>query len=124
MYTGPEFLLGQVYDGNFDSNFVSGDVPGNDHVVLYRPVYVCVPSAKLSSIQTPKNRQILKLEQTNSKNAKKNGSNHSPKNALAPTASGTSSINACLGAAGTAASSGVGTPQSKIKGDKTHTSTM
>ena len=32
-YIGPEFQLGQVYDGSIDLS---------DAVVLYRPVYVCV----------------------------------------------------------------------------------
>ncbi len=36
MYIGPEFQLGQVYDGESE--------PG-DSVVLYRPVYLCVQSA-------------------------------------------------------------------------------
>ncbi|KAL1117249.1 hypothetical protein AAG570_004575, partial [Ranatra chinensis] len=38
MYIGPEFLLGQVYDGTYP-----GGAPENrEPVVLYRPVYVCV----------------------------------------------------------------------------------
>ncbi|XP_059468819.1 arrestin domain-containing protein 2-like [Neocloeon triangulifer] len=52
LYTGPEFLLGEVYDGDHD---------GRETVVLYRPVYVCidrpaVPSklqAQLSSNALP-----------------------------------------------------------------------
>lgn len=36
MYIGPEFLLGQVYDGTL------GCVEEGETVVLYRPVYVCV----------------------------------------------------------------------------------
>lgn len=35
MYIGPEFLLGQVYDG-------SNAQEVRETVVLYRPVYVCV----------------------------------------------------------------------------------
>ncbi|GFR04117.1 arrestin_C domain-containing protein [Trichonephila clavata] len=38
MYIGPEFLLGQVYDGTM------GCVEEGETVVLYRPVYVCVKS--------------------------------------------------------------------------------
>ena len=39
MYISPEFQLGQVYDGTFD-------MPNQDEedIILYRPVYVCVPS--------------------------------------------------------------------------------
>lgn len=33
MYVGPEFLLGQVYDGT---------TVRSDPVILYRPLYVCV----------------------------------------------------------------------------------
>ncbi len=36
IYIGPEFLLGQVYDGTL------GCVEEGETVVLYRPVYVCV----------------------------------------------------------------------------------
>lgn len=46
MYIGPEFQLGQVYDGGQD--------PG-ESVVLYRPVYLCVKPktlVKASSIDT------------------------------------------------------------------------
>lgn len=35
MYIGPEFQLGQVYDGSLG-------VEDGENVVLYRPVYVCV----------------------------------------------------------------------------------
>lgn len=35
IYIGPEFLLGQVYDG-------SNNQEVRETVVLYRPVYVCV----------------------------------------------------------------------------------
>lgn len=35
MYIGPEFLLGQVYDGTNAQEV-------RETVVLYRPVYVCV----------------------------------------------------------------------------------
>lgn len=35
MYIGPEFLLGQVYDGTLG-------MEEGETVVLYRPVYVCV----------------------------------------------------------------------------------
>lgn len=39
MYIGPEFLLGQVYDGTLG-------LEEGETVVLYRPVYVCVKSKK------------------------------------------------------------------------------
>lgn len=42
MYIGPEFQLGQVYDGSLDTS---------ETVVLYRPVYVCVPNSKLKELQ-------------------------------------------------------------------------
>ena len=38
MYISPEFQLGQVYMGD--------DNPDNDDIILYRPVYVCVPHEK------------------------------------------------------------------------------
>ena len=38
MYISPEFQLGQVYDGTFDIQDEEEDI------ILYRPVYVCVPS--------------------------------------------------------------------------------
>lgn len=37
-YVGPEFQLGQVYDG--------GSAIDTNDVVLYRPVYVCVSSLR------------------------------------------------------------------------------
>ena len=52
MYIGPEFQLGQVYDGNFDPS--SGSTSTESTIVLYRPVYLCV--AQKSSSQTPKNK--------------------------------------------------------------------
>ena len=39
MYIGPEFLLGQVYDGTLG-------LEEGETVVLYRPVYVCVKNKK------------------------------------------------------------------------------
>lgn len=42
LYTGPEFLLGEVYDGDQD---------GRDTVVLYRPVYVCIDRPAVKSLQ-------------------------------------------------------------------------
>ncbi|ELT96773.1 hypothetical protein CAPTEDRAFT_177316 [Capitella teleta] len=39
MYISPEFQLGQVYDGTANSH---------DEIVLYRPVYVCVPHERFS----------------------------------------------------------------------------
>lgn len=43
LYIGPEFQLGQVYDG--------GLLDSADNVVLYRPVYICVANQKLKEIQ-------------------------------------------------------------------------
>ena len=34
IYISPEFQLGQVYDGTLDAQ---------EDIILYRPVYVCVP---------------------------------------------------------------------------------
>lgn len=45
MYIGPEFLLGQVYDG-------TGCVEEGETVVLYRPVYVCVKNKTSKTEQT------------------------------------------------------------------------
>uniref|UniRef100_T1J719 Arrestin C-terminal-like domain-containing protein n=1 Tax=Strigamia maritima TaxID=126957 RepID=T1J719_STRMM len=42
LYIGPEFQLGQVYDGSTDEA---------ETVVLYKPVYVCVSYSKLKNIQ-------------------------------------------------------------------------
>ncbi|GFU93446.1 arrestin_C domain-containing protein [Trichonephila clavipes] len=64
MYIGPEFLLGQVYDGTM------GCVEEGETVVLYRPVYVCVKSkgktdqssSTRTEDSTPKSPQ-RKLEQ-------------------------------------------------------------
>jgi len=54
-YVGPEFQLGQVYDG--------GSAVDTNDVVLYRPVYVCVSSLRghmtsnhFASKQTQSNR--------------------------------------------------------------------
>ena len=54
-YVGPEFQLGQVYDG--------GSAVDTNDVVLYRPVYVCVSSLRghmtsnhFAGKQTPNNR--------------------------------------------------------------------
>lgn len=59
MYVSPEFQLGQVYDG-------TGDMGADDHdVVLYRPVYCCVPHDKVTV--------------TNTNNAKSKSSNSSRK---------------------------------------------
>lgn len=44
MYIGPEFLLGQVYDG-------TGCVEEGETVVLYRPVYVCVKNKTSSKTE-------------------------------------------------------------------------
>lgn len=59
-YVGPEFQLGQVYDGG--PNTCDADV------VLYRPVYVCVSSLR-SHLKTSNNfaANCAKLTQQNSK---------------------------------------------------------
>ncbi len=43
LYISPEFQLGQVYDGT---------VTDGDDVVLYRPVYGCVPHEKMCVTNT------------------------------------------------------------------------
>lgn len=53
LYIGPEFQLGQVYDGGMDNN--------PESVLLYRPVYACIPNPKLS--HTPAARARLMVEQ-------------------------------------------------------------
>lgn len=59
-YVGPEFQLGQVYDG--------GPANCEADVVLYRPVYVCVSSLR-SHLKTGNNfaASCAKLTQQNSK---------------------------------------------------------
>ncbi|XP_050700191.1 arrestin domain-containing protein 2-like [Eriocheir sinensis] len=52
MYTGPEFQLGQVYDGGCDNN--------PESVLLYRPVYACIPNPKV--INTPSARARLMVD--------------------------------------------------------------
>ena len=47
MYIGPEFLLGQVYDGALDTS---------EPLVIYRPVYPCIPHT-LPSQDTPRTSQ-------------------------------------------------------------------
>lgn len=44
MYIGPEFQLGQVYDGGLDTT---------DPILLYRPVYVCVGPKSKTGSRTP-----------------------------------------------------------------------
>ena len=53
MYIGPEFQLGQVYDGT------GGDPFSNEPVVLYRPVYICIPSAITSTTPSAKTRKMV-----------------------------------------------------------------
>ena len=51
IYVSPEFQLGQVYDG-------TGGI--DEDVVLYRPVYCCVPHEKMAVTNTnnaPTNRK-------------------------------------------------------------------
>lgn len=59
-YVGPEFQLGQVYDG--------GPTTSETDVVLYRPVYVCVSTLR-SHLKTGNNfaANCAKLTQQNSK---------------------------------------------------------
>ncbi|XP_076052796.1 arrestin domain-containing protein 2-like [Oratosquilla oratoria] len=52
MYIGPEFQLGQVYDG-------MPDQPGNEPVVLYRPVYVAVPNPQVCNTPSARSRLLL-----------------------------------------------------------------
>ena len=59
-YVGPEFQLGQVYDG--------GPTTTETEVVLYRPVYVCVSSLR-NHLKSGNNfaANCAKLTQQNSK---------------------------------------------------------
>jgi hypothetical protein len=50
-YIGPEFQLGQVYDG--------GLAEGAEAVVLYRPVYVTLPHVLPSGSTTPNSRERM-----------------------------------------------------------------
>jgi hypothetical protein len=59
-YVGPEFQLGQVYDGGPAST-------ADTDVVLYRPVYVCVSSIRSHLKQGEMNHFAAKLTQQNSK---------------------------------------------------------
>jgi hypothetical protein len=88
LYTGPEFLLGEVYDGDQD---------GRDTVVLYRPVYVCIdrPAVKKQQEQQKQEPQQKQLEQKQQKEQKEKEPNLQPQlssSALVPTA-GQSSTN-------------------------------
>ncbi|KAG7175696.1 Arrestin domain-containing protein 3-like 2 [Homarus americanus] len=51
LYTGPEFQLGQVYDGGLDSN--------PESVLLYRPVYACIPNPKLNNTPAVRSRMMI-----------------------------------------------------------------
>lgn len=53
MYIGPEFQLGQVYDGTL------GQMEG-ENVVLYRPVYAVI--RKPSVVETPKEKEGSRSE--------------------------------------------------------------
>ncbi|GAB6031690.1 hypothetical protein CHUAL_009441 [Chamberlinius hualienensis] len=55
MYIGPEFQLGQVYDGTTETS---------ETIVLYRPVYVYVPSTKLKELNQRKSLTDLKINST------------------------------------------------------------
>lgn len=45
IYISPEFQLGQVYDGTCESG-------GGDDIILYRPVYVCIPHDRITVTNT------------------------------------------------------------------------
>lgn len=51
LYIGPEFQLGQVYDGGLDNN--------PESVLLYRPVYVCIPNPKFTSTPSTRARMLV-----------------------------------------------------------------
>jgi hypothetical protein len=51
MYIGPEFQLGQVYDGG-------GDGAAGEPVLLYRPVYVCIPNV-ITTTPSAKSRKMI-----------------------------------------------------------------
>ena len=53
MYVSSEFQLGQVYMGETDD--------GNDDVVLYRPVYVCVPHERLQVTNVEKEGMVSRV---------------------------------------------------------------
>jgi len=55
MYISPEFQLGQVYDGTVEGS--DGDI------VLYKPVYVCIPHEKVTVTNT--NNAHISLEDGN-----------------------------------------------------------
>jgi len=44
LYISPEFQLGQVYDGTAEHS--------REDIILYRPVYVCVPDTSCAIINT------------------------------------------------------------------------
>ena len=58
MYIGPEFQLGQVYDGD-------GGGYG-DSVLLYRPVYVTVVNPMLNNTPSSKNKNLVIQDQPKS----------------------------------------------------------
>lgn len=62
LYISPEFQLGQVYDGTMDHE---------EDIILYRPVYVCVPHDKINV--------------TNMNNATGAAGSHGPPRAIAST---------------------------------------
>lgn len=79
MYTGPEFQLGQVYDGGSDCN--------PESVLLYRPVYVCIPNPKL--INTPAARARLLVEPQQQQQQQQEGSSSGGKKNAKKTAAAT-----------------------------------
>ena len=66
MYTGPEFQLGQVYDGGSDSN--------PESVLLYRPVYVCIPNPKLLNTPSARARLMVDPQQQQQQQQQQEGS--------------------------------------------------
>ena len=62
LYISPEFQLGQVYDGTHEHE---------EDIILYRPVYVCVPHEK--------------IKVTNTNNATSSGYGHKSPRAIAST---------------------------------------
>lgn len=51
MYIGPEFQLGQVYDGG-------GDGTNTEPVLLYRPVYICIPNPMITITPSAKKKKM------------------------------------------------------------------
>lgn len=80
MYIGPEFQLGQVYDGTMDPS---------ETVVLYRPVYICVPNPKLKELSTQSRRSLNDVKAGSSGSCLGAKSKNNDMHPLLPTASST-----------------------------------